>query len=965
MFLNYLKQKLTNPDVNIRLRTLLTVLFVVQVTGVVSLVSYLYYRSQRQTIEQIAHQLTEEVGNQVTTHLDNYLKLPHEMIALNKAAIETGEVDPTNLSQLQKQFWQQMQIFDPTPTGITFSTPEGQFIGIGYNRGTGIIQGEYFKGQYFLAELKGTAPGNRNYYLLDESGHPQSLVQSLPNWDVRKRPWYQEAVKLDKQTWATIYPIAGLPLASLAAVTPVYSQGEFQGVLCSEMLLSDLNLFLAELDFSPNGQAFIIDRLGNIVATSTQEQPFVKNIDGEVLIRLQATQSKNWLTRTVATKLQQKWNNLDSIKKPEFILFKTQQYRHKLNHYSDFKTPHNLQNIKLNQNNFFSIRPRLFSPKYFVHVVPYQDQYGLDWLIAVVIPETDYMGEIHAMIYQTIAGAGLALIGSIFISIFVTRLMTNPILNLRDAMAQFSRSLELDINIPSTPVLEVKQLKTSFVEMANQLNSSFSETQELNKQLVESERNTAEFLNAIPVGVAIHNREGKLIYLNQEGKRLLGDDIIPHRTEDEFISIYQVYISDTDQPYPREELPVLYALRGESVIVDNMMIKRNGVNIYLEVRSTPIFNSEQEITHALVVFEDITWRREAEKVLINYNQKLENKIKKRTQKLRQEIEQRQKIEANLRENQGRFNALSDAIPGVIFSLVRNPNGEFWFEYVSQEVERIYEVSLAGFLHDADYYMWAYMSPEDAINYEQALMKSAETLEKFSYEWRIITPSSQQKWLQVNSQPQRRENGEICWSGIILDISDRKRIEIALRQREIELRQANQQLKQLSRTDPLTQVANRGYFETYLQQEWKRSIREEYPLSVILLDVDYFKRYNDTYGHPAGDYCLKQIAQTLKKSVQRPADLVARYGGEEFVIILVNTDEKGAVHIAEKIRREIQNLNIPHQASEVSHRVTVSIGIRTTIPTSETQPEKLIKQADEALYTAKQQGRDRYFVAGLV
>jgi len=710
MFLNNLKQKLTNPKVNIRLRTLLIVLFVVQVTGVVSLVSYLYYRSQRQTIEQTAHKLTEEVGNEVSTHLDNYLKIPHQMIALNKAAIETGKLDFTNLSQLQQKFWQQMQIFDPTPTAITFSTPEGEFIAIGYNRGTGIIQGEYSQGKYILGKLEGTPPGNRNYYLLDESGRPQNLVQSLPNWDVRERPWYQEAVKLDKQTWATIYPFAGLPLASLAAVTPVYSQGEFQGILCSDILLSDINLFLAELDFSPEGQAFIIDRLGNIVATSTREQPFVKNIDGEVLIRLEATESQDLITRTVAQKLEQKWNNLDSIKDPEFLAFQTRQYRRKIDPLPRSKPLHNLQDIKLNKSSLFSIRPRLFSPKYFVQVVPYRDEYGLDWLIAVVIPETDYMGQINAIISRTIAGAVLALIGSTFIGIFVTRLMTKPILNLRDAMAKFSRSLELDINIQPTPILEVQQLKTSFLEMANQLNLSFSETQELNKQLAESERNTAEFLNAVPVGVAVHNSVGKLIYLNQEAKRLLGDDIVPHSTEAELISAYKIYIADTDQAYPREELPLVYALRGEPAIGDNIMLKRNGVNIYLEVRSTPIFNSEQEITHALVVFEDISLRREAERFLLHYNEELEYEINQRTQNLRQEIEKRQKIEEDLRENQARFNALSDAIPGIIFAFVINKKGRLIFEFVSREIEQIYEVSLADFVRDADYYMWAYMSP---------------------------------------------------------------------------------------------------------------------------------------------------------------------------------------------------------------------------------------------------------------
>ena len=967
MFLNNLKHKLTDRDVKIGLRTLLIVLFVLQVIGVVSLVSYLSYRSQRQTIEEITDQLTQEVGNQVTGHLDRYLQQAQKIIALNKAAIETGELNPTNPSQLQRQFWQQMQIFDPAPTAISFSTPEGQFIGIGYDRGTlGIYRGQYLlKNKYLLGKLEGAAPGKRNYYLLDDLGNPKTLVQSLPNWDVRKRPWYQEAVKLDKQTWAKIYPFAGLPLASLVAVAPVYFGGEFKGVLSSDLLLSDLNLFLAELDFSSNGQAFIIDRLGNIVATSTQEKPFVKNIDGEVLVRLKATQSQNGLTRTVAQKLEGNWKSLNQIKGPEFFAFTLRKSPEKLELFTRPEPLQNLQSISLNESGLFSVRSRLFSPKYFVRVVPYRDEYGLDWLVAVVIPESDYMEEINAMIDRTVLGSGLALFGSILVGFWATRLMTRPLFNLRDSMFKFSQNMEQNIQIKSTSVREFKQLNASFLTLANQLNLSFYESQELNQKLAESEKNTAKFLDGVPVGVAVHDRTGKQIYLNREGKRLLGDNIVDHTTYDELISAYQIYVADTNQPYPQEQLPLLNALRGESAIADDMMIKREGVNIYLEVRSTPIFNSEQRVTHALVVFQDITLRRDAEIVLINYSQQLEYEVKNRTEQLREEIENRRKIEENLRETQARFQALSDAVPVVIFSLVMDGSGGLYFEYVSREIEQIYEVSAAEFLRNSDYYIWAYMSPEDASNYEKKLMKSAENLEKISDEWRMTTPSGQQKWLQVNSQPQRRENGEICWSGIILDISDRKRIEIALRQREIELRQANQKLKQLSRTDALTQVANRGYFETYLREEWRRAIREKYPISLLLLDVDYFKRYNDRYGHPAGDYCLKEIARAVQNSVRRPADLVARYGGEEFAIVLVNTDEKGAVKVAEKIRHEIRGLNLPHEASEVSDRVTVSIGISSQIPALETQSQTAIERADRALYAAKERGRDRYVVAELI
>lgn len=173
-----------------------------------------------------------------------------------------------------------------------------------------------------------------------------------------------------------------------------------------------------------------------------------------------------------------------------------------------------------------------------------------------------------------------------------------------------------------------------------------------------------------------------------------------------------------------------------------------------------------------------------------------------------------------------------------------------------------------------------------------------------------------------------------------------------------LKKANQELQRLASLDGLTQLANRRCFDEYLNTEWFKLKLQKYPLSLILCDVDYFKLYNDNYGHQAGDECLKQVANTMGAIVSRPGDLVARYGGEEFAIILPNTAQKGAMNVAEKIREEIKNLHIEHRASAVSDRVTVSLGISTLIPSVESAPEMLIQAADQALYQAKKQGRDR-------
>ncbi|MDJ0555865.1 MAG: diguanylate cyclase [Microcoleaceae cyanobacterium MO_207.B10] len=181
--------------------------------------------------------------------------------------------------------------------------------------------------------------------------------------------------------------------------------------------------------------------------------------------------------------------------------------------------------------------------------------------------------------------------------------------------------------------------------------------------------------------------------------------------------------------------------------------------------------------------------------------------------------------------------------------------------------------------------------------------------------------------------------------------------IQSRKAENTLKQANHKLRLLATFDGLTQVANRRRFDEYFDQEWRRMKRENLPLSLILCDVDYFKLYNDTYGHQAGDDCLKKIANTISKVVNRSGDLVARYGGEEFAIILPNTDTEGAFTVAENILLEVQKLKIIHSKSPINKFVTISLGVSTMIPKPETSIAELISLADQALYHAKSQNRN--------
>ena len=174
----------------------------------------------------------------------------------------------------------------------------------------------------------------------------------------------------------------------------------------------------------------------------------------------------------------------------------------------------------------------------------------------------------------------------------------------------------------------------------------------------------------------------------------------------------------------------------------------------------------------------------------------------------------------------------------------------------------------------------------------------------------------------------------------------------------ELEQKNTELADMARIDAMTGLANRRHFDESLSQELKRHSRTGTPLSLILLDVDYFKRFNDTYGHVAGDDCLRGIAQVLKKEVHRPADLSFRYGGEEFGCILPDTDNEGALRLGERIRTALEQREIPHKSSDVSAFVSISLGVLTTSCTRETAADELIKSCDSLLYTAKENGRNR-------
>ncbi|MBD1872806.1 PAS domain S-box protein [Nodosilinea sp. FACHB-131] len=227
---------------------------------------------------------------------------------------------------------------------------------------------------------------------------------------------------------------------------------------------------------------------------------------------------------------------------------------------------------------------------------------------------------------------------------------------------------------------------------------------------------------------------------------------------------------------------------------------------------------------------------------------------------------------------------------------------------------------------------------------------------------VVTARGNLRWVRSLGQAEFVDGTCIRLFGAFQDIDAQMRADMQLQELTQQLQQANGELSRVATTDALTQVANRRCFDQVFMQEWTRAQRATTSLALIMCDVDYFKPYNDHYGHPAGDRCLQQVAQLLKDHIQRPGDVLARYGGEEFVILLPKTTLVGAMAVATRIQHQFTQARLPHGFSSVADHITLSFGIACCVPLQEKLPSELLAAADAALYQAKLAGRNRYCIS---
>lgn len=473
-----------------------------------------------------------------------------------------------------------------------------------------------------------------------------------------------------------------------------------------------------------------------------------------------------------------------------------------------------------------------------------------------------------------------------------------------------------------------------------------------------------ELLSLLPLGCALIDSTGQCIYLNPTAQKLLGCQSFEFSKAEFYpLDFEQIALPNLAslQPYLPEQLPFLAALQGQTIHIPWIACRSQEQETLLSMQAVPRWEAQQQNCQAIVTFQDITHYRQAiAQITFAYH-----------------------------SSESQLQCLTETGFGASFCYFTRSDGSYGFSELDLEIVQIYGMERQVFLQDPDtIYHLAY--PADRADLRRLVKTTRKQPQSFDLEYRIVTPQGQIKWTKVIAKHRPQPNGDHLWHGMVIDITERKQVEMILadyqqnlerevqartqaleleiqerkraetfaRNTELALRAANAELERLASLDGLTQIANRRRFDESLQQTWKMMIRDRRGMSVILCDVDYFKHYNDRYGHQAGDVCLQKVAQALQATVRRSGDLVARYGGEEFVIILANTDLPGATRVAQKIQAAIAELAIPHAASAVNAKVTLSFGVAAVVPSLRILPESLVVSADQALYQAKRNGRNQ-------
>jgi diguanylate cyclase (GGDEF)-like protein/PAS domain S-box-containing protein len=423
--------------------------------------------------------------------------------------------------------------------------------------------------------------------------------------------------------------------------------------------------------------------------------------------------------------------------------------------------------------------------------------------------------------------------------------------------------------------------------------------------------------NLVPIGLVLLSLDADILYLNQTAARLLGQ---PMETLHN-LPWNQVI-------HPDDALPFLAAWPNEPTTAEMVLTHR-------------VFDANQSIRHLKLALIPQTEIIPHQLTYAGYLQDI-------TEQKQIEAELKRRADLAQRHGEQLYITIAESVPVGLY----HNDAEGKCIYINQKTCEILDITFEECLGTG----WAdRLHPEDAERMLKSWQRAFEQKSFWQDEYRFLHRNGRVIWVLAQCQFIFDDQGNNIGSiGGLTDITQQKELE-----KNLEL--LKQKYERLATEDSLTRIANRRCFDICLTREWYRLRREQGPLSLLLIDVDHFKLYNDTFGHNSGDRVLKAVAQVLARTLRRSTDLVARYGGEEFAIILPHTDVEGALQVAHQIAENMIQLGIPHAPSASNPYLTLSLGLACVIPNQYLSPKKLVGKADEALYQAKQQGRNRTVV----
>lgn len=396
--------------------------------------------------------------------------------------------------------------------------------------------------------------------------------------------------------------------------------------------------------------------------------------------------------------------------------------------------------------------------------------------------------------------------------------------------------------------------------------------------------------------------------------------------------------------------------QGKSFEIDFKAIRKDNVIIYNQAKGEAVLNSQGQVIKLFGTVQDITERKQLEELLQSQLQK-EEALNRVIQIIRNSLDLSTIFSTAVID----IGELLEVEQVAIFQYL--PEQEVWLTVAEYRQNSHINSLMEQKIPDRENPLASQLKKLKIVQLNNASLCQDEInhhlAQTFPGAWLLIPLHfNSVTWGSLSLLKPQEYSWQESEIEIAREIADQ--LAMAIYQSELyhQVQVANEELKRLATIDGLTQIANRRRFDEYLNLEWLRLRREKSPLSLILFDIDYFKLYNDTYGHLAGDDCLRQVAIAITEIFRRPGDLFCRYGGEEFAVVLPYTNLSGATYLAELIRQAIHNLKIPHSQSLGSNHLTVSLGVASMIPNAQSSLQDLINAADQALYTAKEQGRDR-------